>query len=127
MNTLDERQLQVHVPIVGWLLIVSNALFLLIGALVLALLVGIGLAIPEPEVNVVLPIVGLAVGLFLAALGIPGIVAGAGLLARKSWARILAIVVAIFSLANVPIGTVIGAYVLWVLLQAAAPDYFGQH
>ena len=126
MNTLDERQLQVHVPIVGWLLIVSNAVFLLIGGLVLVLLVGIGVAVQDPEATMILPIVGLAVGLFLAALGIPGIVASAGLLARKSWARILAIVVAIFSLANFPFGTVIGGYALWVLLQDAAPAYF-QH
>ena len=126
MNTLDERQLQVHVPIVGWLLIVSNAVFLLIGGLVLVLLVGIGVSVQDPEATMIIPIVGLAVGLFLAALGIPGIVAGAGLLARKSWARILAIVVAIFSLANFPFGTVIGGYALWVLLQYAAPAYF-QH
>lgn len=53
-------------------------------------------------------------------LAIPGL----GLLARKGWVRILAIVVAVLNLANVPIGTVVGLYVLWVLLQEEAGAYF---
>ena len=57
-------------------------------------------------------------------LAIPGLVAGAGLLARKSWARILAIVVGILGLVNFPIGTAIGVYTLFVLMQDAAAEYF---
>ena len=124
MNALDQRQLQVHVPVAGWLLIVSNALFLLVGGFVFLLLVGIGFAVREAEATGILLVTGIAVGLLLAALALPGIVAGAALLARKAWGRILAIVVAVLSLANVPLGTVIGAYVLWVLLQDAATEYF---
>lgn len=125
MNALDERQLQTHVPVAGWLLIVSNGAFLLIGAFVFLLLVGIGFVSQDTQATGVLVTMGTIVGLFLAVLSIPGIAAGAGLLARKAWGRILAIVVAILSLANVPIGTAIGAYVLWVLLQERAADYFG--
>jgi hypothetical protein len=125
MNTLDERQLQTHIPVAGWLLIVSNAIFLLIGAFVFLLLVGIGLTTGEAEGAGVLLTVGTLVGLLLAALSIPGIAAGVGLLMRKTWGRILAIVVAILSLGNVPIGTAIGAYVLFVLLQEGAAGYFG--
>ena len=124
MNSLDQRQLQLHVPVLGWLLIVGNAIFLLMGMFVLVLLTGIGFASGEREAMTVLTIVGMAVGLLLVVLGIPGLVAGAGLLARKSWARILAIVVAILGLANVPIGTLIGLYALWVLMQDAATEYF---
>jgi len=35
---------------------------------------------------------------------------------RDSWARILAIVMAFIALFNVPFGTAIGVYTLWVLL-----------
>jgi hypothetical protein len=45
-------------------------------------------------------------------------------LARKSWARILAIVVAILGLMHFPVGTLIGIYALFVLLQDATPSYF---
>jgi hypothetical protein len=124
MNALDEYQLQTHVPVAGWLLIVSNAVFFLIGAIVFLLLTGIAFSTGEPEATGILLTVGTMVGFLLAVLSIPGIAAGVGLLMRKAWGRILAIVVAVLSLGNVPIGTAIGAYVLWVLLQEKAADYF---
>jgi len=127
MNSLNQRQLQVHVPVVGWLLIVGHAIFLLVGLFVFVLLTGIGFALGDREATAILVTVGTAVGLLLVVLGIPGLVAGAGLLARKSWARILAIVVGILGLVNIPIGTVIGVYTLFVLMQDAATEYFAPH
>jgi len=124
MRKMNQRQLQLHVPVVGWLLIVGHAIFLLVGLFVFVLLTGIGIASGEREAMTILTTVGTAVGLLLVVLGIPGLVAGAGLLARKTWARILAIVVGILGLVNFPIGTVIGAYTLFVLMQDAAPEYF---
>jgi hypothetical protein len=124
MRKMNQRQLQLHVPVVGWLLIVGHAIFLLVGLFVFVLLTGIGIASGEREAMTILTTVGTAVGLLLVVLGILGLVAGAGLLARKSWARILAIVVAILGLVNVPIGTLIGLYALWVLMQDGATEYF---
>jgi len=46
------------------------------------------------------------------------IIAGWGLLQRESWGRVLALIVAFVSLVNVPIGTALGVYTLWVLLPA---------
>jgi hypothetical protein len=43
---------------------------------------------------------------------------------RKSWGRVLAIVVGVLNLINFPIGTLIGIYTLWVLFQNTAADYF---
>jgi hypothetical protein len=124
MNSLNQRQLQLHVPVVGWLLIVGNATLLLVGVFVFLLLTGIGIGSGDRQATAILGIVGTTVGLLLIALAIPGLVAGAGLLARKSWARILAIVVGILGLVNVPVGTAIGIYTLWVLMQDAATEYF---
>jgi hypothetical protein len=48
-----------------------------------------------------------------------GFAAGWGLLNRQSWARPLAIVVAVISLFfQIPFGTALGVYTLWVLLPA---------
>ena len=47
-----------------------------------------------------------------------GIAAGFGLLQRATWARTLAIVVAAFSLLNLPFGTALGIYTLCVLLPS---------
>jgi hypothetical protein len=63
--------------------------------------------------------------MFLAALSVPGIVAGIGLLKRKSWGCFLAMVVSVLGMLNVPLGTLIGIYTLWVLMQDAAAEYFG--
>lgn len=50
--------------------------------------------------------------------------AGWGLLERESWARLLAIVLAIVSLFNFPLGTALGIYTLWVLLPAHADEEY---
>ena len=126
MIQLNARQLQVHIPIVAWLLIVGHAIFLLVGAFVFVLLTSIGVSVRDPVAPTILLIVGTAVASLLGVLAGPGLVAGFGLLARKSWARILAIVVAILGLLNFPLGTLIGLYVIWVLLQDAASAYFEQ-
>ncbi len=56
--------------------------------------------------------------------GILGVVSGIGLLAREMWARVLTLVVAFVSLIDIPFGTAIGAYSIWVLLSAGSEqDY----
>ncbi|HET9221073.1 MAG TPA: hypothetical protein VFO07_01130 [Roseiflexaceae bacterium] len=124
MNAMNQRDLQQHVTILGWLYVVSHAIFLAIGAFVFILLVGIAPVTGDPEPMWILSLVGTSVGLLMAALGLPGLLAGYGLLTRKPWARVLAIVVGILSLINFPVGTAIGLYTLWVLTQPAATEYF---
>jgi hypothetical protein len=124
MNAMDQRDVQQHITILGWLYLVGHAIFLVIGAFVFLLLTGIGVATGEAEAMTVLGVVGTSVGLLLAALAVPGLLAGYGLLSRKPWARILAVVVGILGLVNFPIGTAIGLYTFWVLTQPAATEYF---
>jgi hypothetical protein len=45
---------------------------------------------------------------------------GVSLLMRKSWGRILAIVIAILSLIRIPFGTALGIYTLWVLAPSTS-------
>ena len=113
-----------HVAILGWLFVIGNAIFLAIGAFVFLVLTSVGLAVDDPEARPILLVLGPALGLFLSAIALPGLLAGYGLLTRKPWARVLAIVVAILGLLNFPIGTLIGVYALWVLLSAPAETYF---
>ena len=124
MNQLNEQQLQQHVNVLGWLHIVGNGIMLLLGCFVFALLWGIGAATGDLEATRILGIIGTTVGALLVVLGIPGIVAGYALLRRKAWGRILAMVVGFLGLVNFPLGTAIGIYTFWVLLQEAATEYF---
>jgi hypothetical protein len=124
MDLSDRNQLQQHVNILGWLFIAEHVILLLVAAFVFVLLVGIGAVSRDPDAFTVLGIVGTLVGLFLAALSLPGILAGVGLLRRRAWGRYLALVVGILGLINFPIGTLVGAYAAWVLLQSSATEYF---
>lgn len=108
MNTLSQRDLQQHVMILGWLFVVGNIFYLAVGAFIFVLLTGVGATSGEPEALAVLSIVGTSVGMLLGVLAIPGLFAGYGLLAKKPWARVLAIVVGILGVVNAPLGTVIG-------------------
>ena len=124
MDQLNERELQQHVTILGWLLIAANAIFLLVGLCSLVFLVSIGFISADPTAMNVLGIIGIVAVLFFGGLALPGILAGYGLLKRARWGQILAIIVAFLSLVNVPLGTALGIYALFVLLQNSASDYF---
>jgi hypothetical protein len=125
MNTLDTNSLRLHVPVLGWLYVVANAVLLIIGLVALALFWGIGIAVQDLVAYRILTLVGgLALALF-ALFALPGLIAGVGLLQRRRWARTLALVVGILGLAAFPIGTALGIYAFFVLLQAQADEYFG--
>ena len=51
---------------------------------------------------------------------VPAIIAGLGLLKRKPWAKILVAIVGFLSLIIIPIGTALGLYTIWVLMNDEA-------
>jgi hypothetical protein len=115
--------MQTHIKVVAVLYIVLSALAILtavgIGA-VFGLAGVAGAAADSEDAALALPILGLTGGLitfFLMAMALPGLATGFGLLANKSWARILGIVLAALNLLAFPIGTLFGIYALWVLLN----------
>ncbi|MFZ5519107.1 MAG: hypothetical protein ACOY90_20915 [Candidatus Zhuqueibacterota bacterium] len=61
---------------------------------------------------------------FLVLTAIPGIIGGIGLLKRKSWARILILIVAAIDLLDFPLGTALSVYSFWVLLQDESAKIF---
>ena len=60
---------------------------------------------------------GTLIALFVCLLALPQIIGGWGLLRYKRWARILMIVVSVVNLVHVPVGTAVGAFGLWILLN----------
>jgi hypothetical protein len=128
VNQLSEQDLQLHVPIVGWLQIVSNAILVLLGLCGFVFFVGIGF-IPfvdqgDPIALGILSFIGTIGLLFFGMLALPGMLAGYGLLKRRRWGQILGIIVGVLGLVNFPVGTAIGAYTLFVLFQDSANKYF---
>ena len=79
---------------------------------------------PPPDVSDWLrPLLTLVGGLILmiAALGFSS---GWGLLQREPWARAGALIVGFVTLFNVPLGTALGVYTLWVLLPSQSDDEY---
>lgn len=108
---------QNHVRIVSLLTLVGGIFGLLPGIVTLLVAAGLMSApfFGSPgELWIAGSIMGI-ITIFLFMIGLPAVIAGFGLLARKPWARVLTIVIAIFNLFGFPIGTLLGAYQLWVL------------
>jgi hypothetical protein len=85
-------------------------------------------ATDNPDAFLAVPIVGLIDGLLVVmifTLSVPGIIAGLGMLKRRPWARILTIVLSVLHLINIPFGTILGMYGLWVLLSRNTASLFG--
>ena len=69
------------------------------------------------EILDVVPVVLFIIGIMMLIVSILGIVGGIGVLNRREWARILLLVISFFMLVRVPLGTILGVYSIWVLLN----------
>lgn len=113
-----------HVKILGWLHIIFGILGLAAGVIVMIIFGGIagivGATGASDDRVIAIPILGGIGGiifLVLVALSLPGLIAGIGLIQFKAWARIVMIVLSALHLLNIPFGTALGIYGLWVLLN----------
>jgi hypothetical protein len=62
--------------------------------------------------------------LFIAAIGVAQLVAGWGVRALKPWGRIVACVISVIGLLGFPIGTLINAYILYLLFSKKGSTVF---
>jgi hypothetical protein len=115
-----------HVTLVAALNIAFGFLGLFIAIFLFVAIVGAGIISGEPEARTITSIVGTALAFFLFITSLPEIIGGFGLLKRKAWARILVLVVACLDLLWIPIGTILGIYELWVLLNEETAKLFAK-
>jgi hypothetical protein len=112
-----------HIRVAGMLWLGLSAFRLLPGILLLAAS-PFWMEFVPPEVRPMLfGMVGVLGTLFLIG-ALLGFAAGWGLLERKPWARTLTIALSVLSLFDVPLGTALGIYTLWVLLPARTEAEF---
>ncbi len=120
-----------HIKVLGILHIVMGGFLLLVGLGFLIFFGGLagmaGVSDHSRDNLAAIPILG-GIGAFLfviiAALSIPGIVTGIGLLQLRPWGRIMGIILSALHLFNIPFGTVLGVYGLWALLNPEAEALF---
>lgn len=113
-----------HVKILGWLHVIFGILGIAAGVIVMVIfggIAGIVGATGAPDDRVLaIPILGGIGGiifLVLVVLSLPSLIAGIGLIQFRPWARIVMIVLSALHLLNIPFGTALGIYGLWVLLN----------
>jgi hypothetical protein len=106
-----------HLTIVAALHIGYGIMSALIGLAVWIGLIGAGFLSADPHAIRILSFVGTLIGLFLLIVAVPEIVGGLGLLKRRPWSRILLLILAVLELIRVPLGTALGIYTIWVLIQ----------
>ena len=106
-----------HVTLVATLNIGFGVLGVMIGCIVFVVLIFAGIVSGDPQAMKVTTIVGVSVGTFLFFVSVPSIIGGIGLLKRCSWARLLILIIAALNLLNIPIGTAVAVYTIWVMLQ----------
>jgi hypothetical protein len=122
--------METHVKVLAVLQIVLGALGVLIGLGVFAIMGGVAGIVQMDggnDAEMVVPLLGVVGGfvmILMLVVSVPGIIAGIGLLSFQPWARILTLVLSILNLVNIPFGTMIGAYGLWVLLKPESTALF---
>lgn len=122
--------MKAHLEVVGLIDVVMGVLFT-----ALAVLVSLGVLLFAPWFNGAPPwkpgdattvfVIVSVISAVLLVIGIPSLIAGIGLLKHKSWARILAIVLASLAATSFPIGTAAGVYTLWVLTHNETEQLLG--
>jgi len=113
-----------HVTFIGALRIGLGVLGILAAMIVVTAVVGGGVISGDREAIRITAIVGPVVAFFLVLLSVPGIIGGIGLLKWKPWARFLVLILAVLDLFNIPLGTALGVYTIWVLMRDETVQLF---
>lgn len=121
--------MQKHVDLLGVLYVLCGAVGLLVGVALLALALGAASLTADAAGREVLAasITALAFAALAAlslAWGVANVLAGSALRRHRPWGRLVALVMGVLNLFLLPIGTVLGAYSLWVLLNERTRPLF---
>ena len=123
--------MRTHIKVLGAIHIAFGVLGIFVGLAVLLFFGGLaGLVAmegPASDAVIAAPILGGLGGIaFVLALvlSVPSVLAGIGLMRFRGWGRILAIVLSVIELFQIPFGTALGVYGLWALLSREGAALF---
>lgn len=114
-----------HINIVAALQIGLSIFNLLVALVIFTVLKVVGGFVDEQNANTILSLIADFLAFLFIIISIPGIIAGLGLYKRKEWARILSLVLSIIEVFSFPVGTAIGVYSIWALVQPETVSAFG--
>jgi hypothetical protein len=135
------RDWDLHINVLGWLIIAHSAL---VGAIGLIVMVGGSFIrnlirnnpqllenanpndVPPPEVLAILAPVSFMIGLIFLLIALPSIIAGVGLLRYRTWGRGLTLVLSFLRLLEFPFGTATAVYSFWILLSRDGKRFYNE-
>jgi hypothetical protein len=112
-----ENKMQKHLTVVAALQVGFSILGIIAAFLLYTILMNVVGFIDDEEGVHVLSLVAKYGSIFLLIFSIPGLIGGIGLFLKQTWARYLVLVISVFDLLNIPVGTAIAIYSIWVLVQ----------
>jgi hypothetical protein len=124
---MEDSKMKKHVTAVGAIHIGFGSLGL-IGAFAAYFVFNFakGFVANEEIPNMVLGFLAITVPVLIGLISALELAGGIGLLSLKPWARIIVIVVAALGCLAIPVGTLIGVYSIWVLMQDETVKLFNQ-
>ena len=116
--------MQKHVTLVAAFHIGYGVLGILGAVIIWALVVRISSIAQNEQVPRIVSVVTNVAAFALVFIAIPGMIGGFGLLKRQSWARILVLIISVLYLIRIPVGTALGVYSIWALLNEETRELF---
>ena len=123
-NKNNSHNLYKHVKILSILMFAYGSLKCIIGILIMNMFSIAGELSGSTEAMRITSIIGDSIGSILIFLSVPSIICGIGLYKLQAWGRILAIILCFLSLISIPLGTALGIYGIWVLLNDESKEIF---
>lgn len=116
--------MQKHIQLLGIIYIAYHVVGLVFAALIWGVLSSIGMMSGDPQAAGILTLVGTVIATLLFTLSAPGVVGGIGILKGWWWSRYLVLLLGCLNLIRIPLGTILGIYTFWVLMQDEAVQHF---
>jgi len=115
---MEESRMKKHVTIVGALQIGFSSLWLILAVVLYFIFTFARGQVGDDDTALkVLGFLSISLPVFLGVISLLGLISGIALLSYRGWARIITIIVSALGCFNIPIGTLVGVYTIWVLMQ----------
>ena len=115
---MESSKMKKHVTVVGSMQIGFSALGLIAAVTIFVALTFARAVVGEDDIpQTVLRFLSISLPILIGSLSLLGLIAGICLLLYKPWARYVVIVLSTIGCINIPVGTAIGIYSIWVLIQ----------
>lgn len=121
---MNENKMKKHVTVAAVLQIVFGAIDLIAAIAIAFVFRFADQFVDDPTAVKVLGFVSIPVVTIFGVIGVAMILGGIGMLSCKAWGRILTLIMAALGLMNIPIGTLKGVYIIWVLVQPETTALF---